>query len=122
MAIVVAATSWGVAIALFGFAMTLWLALLLLALAGGADAVSAVLRNRIMFALTPDKLQGRVSAAYLAQVTSAPRLGNLEAGGLASLTSIRFAVVSGGIACVAGCLLLVAAIPSLIRYEAKPTT
>jgi len=122
VAIVVAATSWGVAIALFGFAMTLWLALLLLALAGGADAVSAVLRNRIMFALTPDKLQGRVSAAYLAQVTSAPRLGNLEAGGLASLTSIRFAVVSGGIACVAGCLLLVAAIPSLIRYEAKPTT
>jgi len=72
-----------------------------------------------MFALTPDALQGRVSAAYLAQVTSAPRLGNLEAGGLASLTSIRFSVVSGGVACVAGCLLLVAAIPSLIRYEAK---
>ena len=63
---------------------------------------------------------GLVSAAYLAQVTSAPRLGNLEAGALASLTSLRFSIVSGGIACVAGCLLLVAAIPSLIRYEAKP--
>jgi MFS family permease len=118
--IVIAATSWGVAIALFGFATSLWLALLLLAFAGAADAVSAVLRNRIMFALTPDALQGRVSAAYLAQVTSAPRLGNLEAGALASLTSIRFSIVSGGVACVAGCLLLVAAIPSLIRYEAKP--
>jgi MFS family permease len=118
--IVVAATSWGVAIALFGFATSLWLALLLLAFAGAADAVSAVLRNRIMFALTPDALQGRVSAAYLAQVTSAPRLGNLEAGSLAALTSIRFSIVSGGILCVAGCLLLVAAIPSLIRYEAKP--
>jgi MFS family permease len=122
VAIVAAATMWGVAIALFGFATTLWLALLLLAFAGGADAVSAVLRNRIMFALTPDALQGRVSAAYLAQVTSAPRLGNLEAGGLASLTSIRFSVVSGGLACVVGCLLLVAAIPSLIRYEAKSET
>jgi MFS family permease len=118
--IVVAATSWGIAIALFGFATSLWLALLLLAFAGAADAVSAVLRNRIMFALTPDALQGRVSAAYLAQVTSAPRLGNLEAGALASLTSIRFSIVSGGVLCVAGCLLLVAAIPSLIRYEAKP--
>jgi hypothetical protein len=72
-----------------------------------------------MFALTPDALQGRVSAAYLAQVTSAPRLGNLEAGGLASLTSIRFSVVSGGIACVAGGLLLLLAIPSLIRYDAR---
>jgi len=119
VAIVVAATSWGVAIALFGFATSLWLALVLLAFAGGADAVSAVLRNRIMFALTPDAFQGRVSAAYLAQVTSAPRLGNLEAGGLASLTSLRFSVVSGGVACVVGCLMLVAAIPSLIRYEAK---
>jgi len=120
VAIVVAATLWGVAIALFGFTTSLWPALLLLGCAGAADAISAVLRNRIMFALTPDALQGRVSAAYLAQVTSAPRLGNLEAGGLASLTSIRFSVVSGGVACVVGCLLLVAAIPSLIRYEAKP--
>jgi MFS family permease len=117
--IVVAATLWGVAIAAFGFATTLWIALLLLGLAGAADAVSAVLRNRIMFALTPDALQGRVSAAYLAQVAGAPRLGNLEAGGLASLTSIRLSVVSGGIACVAGCLLLVLAIPSLLRYDAR---
>jgi MFS family permease len=118
VAIVVAATLWGVAIAVFGFATTLWLALVLLALAGGADAVSAVLRTRIMFALTPDPLQGRVSAAYLAQVTGAPRLGNLEAGGLASLTSIRFSVVSGGVACVAGCLALAFAIPALLRYDA----
>jgi MFS family permease len=118
VAIVVAATLWGVAIAAFGFTTTLWAALILLAVAGGADAISAVLRGRIMFALTPDSLQGRVSATYLAQVTSAPRLGNLEAGGLASLTSIRFSVVSGGIACVAGCVLLAFAIPSLLRYDA----
>jgi MFS family permease len=117
--IVVAAALWGVAIAVFGFAASLWQALLLLAAAGAADAVSAVLRNTIMFATTPDALQGRVSAAYLAQVTSAPRLGNLEAGGLASLTSIRFSVVSGGIACVAGCALLVFAIPSLLRYDSR---
>jgi hypothetical protein len=52
-------------------------------------------------------------------VTSAPRLGNLEAGALASLTSVRFSVVSGGIACVVGTLLLALAIPSLLRYDAK---
>ena len=122
IAIFVAASLWGVAIALFGLASTLWLAVILLGVAGAADAVSAVLRNTIMLAATPDALQGRVSAAYLAQVTSAPRLGNLEAGALASLTSIRFSIVSGGVACVVGCLLLVAAIPSLIRYEAKAQT
>ena len=119
MAILVAASLWGVAIAAFGFAESLWLALLLLAAAGAADAVSAVLRNTIMLTSTPDHLQGRVSAAYLAQVTGAPRLGNLEAGALASLTSVRFSVVSGGILCIVGTLLLALAIPSLVRYDAN---
>jgi MFS family permease len=117
--IVVAATLWGVAITAFGFATALPLAVVLLAAAGCADAFSAVMRGTIMFATTPDALQGRVSAVYLAQVTSAPRLGNLEAGGVASLTSIRFSIVSGGIACVLGCLLLVLYIPALIRYDSQ---
>jgi hypothetical protein len=77
------------------------------------------MRGTIMFATTPDALQGRVSAAYLAQVTSAPRLGNLEAGGVATLTSIRFSIVSGGILSVAGCLLLALFIPALIRYDSQ---
>jgi MFS family permease len=119
IAIFVAASLWGVAITAFGFAHSLMLALILLAAAGAADAVSAVLRNTIMLTSTPDALQGRVSAAYLAQVTSAPRLGNLEAGALASLTSVRLSVVSGGIACVAGSVVLALAIPSLLRYDAK---
>src|SRR6266542_338735 len=46
IAIVIAATIWGIAIAVFGLTTTLWIALVLLAVAGGADAVSAVLRNR----------------------------------------------------------------------------
>jgi MFS family permease len=117
VAIVVAASLWGVAIAAFGFATTLPVALALLAAAGAADAFSAVMRGTIMFAMTPDEFQGRVSAAYLAQVTSAPRLGNLEAGAVASLTSLRFSIVSGGIACIAGCLALVLFIPSLISYD-----
>ncbi|HXY85363.1 MAG TPA: MFS transporter [Gaiellaceae bacterium] len=118
IAIFISASLWGVAIALFGFATELWVALVLLAAAGAADAVSAVLRSTIMFASTPDALQGRVSAAYLAQVTSAPRVGNLEAGALAALTSIEFSVVSGGILCVVGCFVLAAFIPSLLRYDA----
>jgi hypothetical protein len=119
VAIVVAATLWGVAITAFGFATVLPIAVLLLAAAGCADAFSAVLRGTIMYATTPDAFQGRMGAAYLAQVTSAPRLGNLEAGGVASLTSIRFSIVSGGIACVAGCLLLVLSIPALISYDSR---
>jgi MFS family permease len=117
--VLIAAALWGVAIAAFGFAESLWLALLLLAFAGAADFVSAVLRSAIALAATPDAMRGRVSGIEFAQVASAPALGNLEAGALASATSVRFSVVSGGVACVVGTVVLAAAIPQLIRYDAR---
>jgi MFS family permease len=117
--VLVAASLWGVAIAAFGFANALWLALALLAIAGAADFVSAVLRGAITLAATPDAMRGRVTGIEFAQVASAPSLGNVEAGALASVTSVRFSVVSGGVACVAGTLLLAAAIPALIRYDSR---
>jgi MFS family permease len=117
LVVLVAAAVWGAAIAGFGVATQLWLALVLLALAGGADQVSAVLRGTMLLELTPDRYRGRVIGIEFAQVTSSPALGNLEAGTLASLTSVRTSVLSGGIACVAGCALLAAAFPALVRYK-----
>jgi hypothetical protein len=35
------------------------------------------------------------------------------------VTSLRFSIVSGGVACIAGCLLLAAAFPALLRYDAQ---
>jgi hypothetical protein len=55
----------------------------------------------------------------LAQVAATPALGNLEAGALASVTSVPFSIVSGGIACVVGCLAILAAFPSLLRYDSR---
>ena len=117
--IVVAAAAWGAAIAAFGFAEQLWLALLLIALAGGADLISAVLRSTMLLQLTPDAFRGRLIGIEFAQVASAPALGNLEAGVLASLTSLRTSVVSGGLACVVGCGLLALAFPALMRYDSR---
>jgi MFS family permease len=117
--VAVAAALWGVAIALFGFAETLWLALLLLAAAGAADNVSAVLRGTILWVVTPDPLRGRVSGIEFAQVAATPALGNVEAGLVASLTSLRFSIVSGGLACVAGTFVIALAVPALIRYDAR---
>jgi MFS family permease len=119
LVVVIAAAAWGAAIAAFGFATQLWLALLLLAVAGGADLVSAVLRSTMLLELTPDSLRGRLIGIEFAQVASAPALGNLEAGALASLTSVRASVVSGGIACVAGCVALAVAFPALMRYDSR---
>ena len=38
---------------------------------------------------------------------------------MASATSLRFSVVSGGIASVVGTLLIAAAVPALLRYDSK---
>jgi MFS family permease len=118
VAIVVSASGWGVAITAFGLARSLWLALLLLALAGAADQVSAIFRSTIVLTVTPDHMRGRLGGIEFAQVASTPSLGNLEAGVVASLTSLRFSIVSGGIGCVLGTLAVVACFPVLLRYDA----
>jgi MFS family permease len=119
VAVAAAIVVWGAAIAGFGFATALWLGVALLALAGAADSVSATLRSVILYSNTPDPMRGRMNGIELAQVASTPALGNVEAGVVASLTSLRFSVVSGGIACAAGALAILAAIPSLVRYDSK---
>jgi MFS family permease len=110
---------WGAAIAGFGFTTTLWPALVLLAVAGGADFYSAVLRSVMLLRTTPDHLRGRLRGIEFAQVAAAPSLGDLEAGVLASLTSIRFSVVSGGFLCIVGCVVSALALPGFLRYDAR---
>jgi MFS family permease len=115
----VAAGAWGVAIALFGLAEAVWVALVFLAVAGAADFISAVLRSNILLTVTPDSMRGRLSGIELAQVAGAPELGNFEAGTVASLTSVRTSIVSGGVLCVIGTVVVALAIPALVRYDAR---
>jgi MFS family permease len=122
LAIVASASAWGVAIAGFGLVRTLWLGLLLLALAGAADQISAIFRSTIVLTLTPDHLRGRLGGIEFAQVAATPALGNFEAGAVAAATSLRFSVVSGGVACVVGTLVCALVFPALRRYDARPQT
>jgi MFS family permease len=119
LGVCVAAGAWGVAIALVGFAEAVWFALIFLAAAGAADFISAVLRSNILLTVTPDSMRGRVSGIELAQVAGAPEIGNVEAGVVASLTSVRASIVSGGILTVVGTVAVALAIPALVRYDAR---
>jgi MFS family permease len=110
---------WGAAIAGAGFVGSLWPASALLFVAGAADSVSAVCRSTINQTVTPDAMRGRMSSVFSLVVTSGPRLGDVEAGSVAGLTSPRFSVVSGGLACVAGVALVLIAFPALLRYDAE---
>ena len=116
-----AVCAWGLAIAGAGFAGSLWPAAALLALAGAADSVSAVCRSVINQTVTPDAMRGRMSSLFSLVVTSGPRLGDVEAGVVASLTSVRTSVVSGGVACVGAALAVAAAFPALVAYDKQQT-
>ena len=109
---------WGAAIALAGLAGSLWAAAALLAVAGAADSVSAVCRSAINQDVTPDRLRGRMSSVFMLVVASGPRLGDVEAGTVAAVGGVRFSVVSGGLACLAGVALVVFLFPALVRYDA----
>ncbi len=117
--VIYAVAVWGAAIALAGLAPALWVAAALLALAGAADSVSAVCRSTINQTVTPDRMRGRMSSTFMLVVTSGPRLGDVEAGSVAALAGVRFSIVSGGLACVAGAALLAIAFPALLRYDAE---
>ena len=119
-AVIIAVILWGAAIALFGLVDVLWIGLLLLALAGWADVVSAVFRNTILQTAIPDNLRGRLSAIQIAVVQGGPRLGDLEAGVVADGFGNVFSVISGGLACVVGALVLAVALPGFSQQEALP--
>ncbi len=108
---------WGAAVAAFAFARSLWLGLVLLAVAGGADMVSAVFRNTIAQVETPDVMRGRMQGVYTVVVAGGPRLGDLEAGAVASATSPFVAILSGGLAVIGAVGVLAVAVPVFRRYD-----
>jgi len=122
LAVVISIAVWGGAIVLFGFAHELALGVVLLAIAGAADAVSAVFRSTILQVSAPIEMQGRLSGVFIVVVAGGPRLGDLESGAVATAFTPMISVVSGGLACLAGLAIAVALVPSFLRYDARNPT
>ena len=120
LAVIVAVIAWGAAIT--GFGLVPWLpgALVLLAAAGCADVISAVFRSTIIQLAVPDALRGRLAGLQIAVVTGGPRIGDLESGVVATAFGDTVSVVSGGLACIAGALLLARLLPGFRRQRMEP--
>ncbi len=121
-AVVAAVIIWGAAITGFGVVGNLPAALVLLAVAGAADAISAVFRNTILQLSIPDSVRGRLSSIHIAVVTSGPRLGDVESGAVASISTPTISAVSGGLACIAGAIVTARLLPELVAYVFTPRT
>jgi MFS family permease len=121
VALIVAVVAWGIAVAAAGVARNLWVAVLLLGVAGAADLVSAVYRQTMLQTYAPDELRGRMQGVFTAVVAGGPRLGDLRAGATAALFGTTAAWVGGGIAAAVVAIGLGVAYPALAKYTvSKP--
>lgn len=118
-AIIWAAIGWGAAIALAGISNSLILVLLFLAIAGGADMISALFRGTIWNQTIPDNLRGRLAGIELLSYSIGPLAGQLRAASMAAATSLTFSVTAGGLICVFMVALLASFLPKLRKYDAE---
>jgi hypothetical protein len=119
LAMLISASIWGAAFAGFAVASSLWLTLSLLAVAGAADTFTVVFRSAIVQSVTPDAFRGRVLAADYAVGAGGGELGNIESGAVGSLTSPVIGALSGGLAAVAGCVVIGLTLPTFARYRSR---
>ena len=121
-AVVLSVTVWGAAITAFGlttFVDAGWAfaaALLMLAVAGWADMLSAIFRGTIVQLGTPDALRGRVTSIHILVVTAGPRIGDIESALLASVIGPGLTIVIGGVLCLAGVAAMGRWLPQLGRH------
>ena len=112
-----ALTLYGAATAFFGMSHWFSLSLLLLAVVGGADTLSAILRNTLRQILTPDYLRGRMTSVNMIFSRGGQQLGNLEAGVVATLIGTPLSVITGGIATVITVAVAALLVPELRNYR-----
>jgi len=113
----VAVLIFGLATIVFGFSTTFVLAWIALALAGAADSVSMIIRNTIRQLQTPDQLRGRMTSITQIFFQGGPQLGEIEAGAVAQFFGAPIAIISGGIGCIVGVLLIARRWPQLRAYN-----
>ncbi len=95
-----AVSGFGLATIVFGISTSFWLSVIMLALLGGLDNISVVIRSTLILALTPDEMRGRTSAVNSIFIGTSNQLGGFESGATAKLFGAVPSVVMGGIGTV----------------------
>ena len=118
-AITLAAVGWGISIALAGSTNSLSTILFFLAIAGASDQVSALCRATIWNQSIADEYRGRLAGLELLSYSVGPLGGQLRAGSMAAVTTLRTSVVSGGLLCVGFIGFFAAKLPEFRKYDSK---
>ena len=119
MMVIMAAVLWGVGIVLFGLSTSIWMALFFLGMAGFFDMISGVFRGAIWNQTIPNYLRGRLASIEMISYLTGPMLGSAKMGLVAEYTSVKFALVSGGAACIVAVAGTAAFLPRFFTYDGR---
>jgi MFS family permease len=121
----------GAATVVFGLSRSLVLSLAALAVAGGADMISVIVRGSLLQLATPPEMRGRVSAVNSLFIGASNELGAFESGLTAQWWGAVRATIFGGMGALAVAGLWTGLFPSLrhideltstaLRPQTKPT-
>jgi len=98
--LLIAVAIYGMCIVAFGLSRSFQLSLLLLAISGGADTISVVVRQTLVQLETPDRMRGRVAAVNTLFIGASNQLGEFESGATATAFGVVGSVVLGGCATI----------------------
>jgi MFS family permease len=121
VAVLVSICVWGLGVALFGLTSTLWIAVLLLAIAGAGDLVSAVFRSSMLQTVATDEMRGRMQGVFIVVVAGGPRVADLWHGSAAAVVGPGLAATAGGVAVIVGMVAVVARFREFWHYRAPVT-
>lgn len=114
-----AAILWGVAIVFFGLSDSIVFALLFLGAAGFFDMISGIFRGAIWNQTIPNFLRGRLASIEMISYLTGPMLGSAKMGIVAERFSVKTAIISGGILCVAAVGLTALFLPKFLAYDGR---
>jgi MFS family permease len=116
-AVVIAAAVWALGIVALGFAPSLALGLVCLAVAGAADMVSGVFRGTIWNETIPNTLRGRLAGIEMISYLTGPLVGNARAGFMADAWGVAPAIWIGGAICLLGVVATGFLLPRFWAYR-----
>src|SRR6202000_445140 len=90
---------------------------LALALSGGFDSVSMVIRTAAVQLSSPDSMRGRISAVNSIFIGSSNELGEFESGVAAKLMGTVPSVIMGGVVCLLTVFTMALIAPMLRKLD-----
>ena len=95
--------------------------MLLLAVAGARDLVSAVFRSSILQTAATDEMRGRMQGVFIVVVAGGPRIADLWHGSVGAVIGPGLAATAGGVAVLVGVVAIVFRFREFWHYRAPVT-